>query len=145
MCDAQPGGHAKLRINLPVRRHPEPQSQWPDASARDQQQEAKWLTRTCSSARDDTRVAQAHVDRQRHFFDHGEVAMRPLVQREIAEGWICIVHISADTQNFMLPARDLELKYFFGSHVRRRPGRGIEHGDPALIKQHVTAENSRSP
>jgi RNA polymerase sigma-54 factor len=31
------------------------------------------------------RVSQAIVDRQRQFFEHGEVAMRPLTLREIAD------------------------------------------------------------
>src|SRR5690606_40912588 len=45
-----------------------------------------WSPDVCSSDLDTIlRVAQAIVDRQRNFFSHGEVAMRPLVLREIAD------------------------------------------------------------
>ena len=51
-----------------------------------QLQEAKWLIKNVQQRFDTIlRVSQAIVDRQRHFFEHGEVAMRPLVLREIAE------------------------------------------------------------
>ena len=43
-----------------------------------QLQEAKWLIKNVQQRFDTIlRVAQAIVDRQRHFFEHGEVAMRP--------------------------------------------------------------------
>ena len=49
-------------------------------------QEAKWLIKNVQQRFDTIlRVSQAIVDRQRAFFDHGEVAMRPLTLREIAE------------------------------------------------------------
>ena len=51
-----------------------------------QLQEAKWLIRNVQQRFETIlRVSQAIVDRQRHFFDHGDVAMRPMVLREIAE------------------------------------------------------------
>ena len=51
-----------------------------------QLQEARWLIKNVQQRFDTIlRVSQAIVDRQRHFFEHGEVAMRPLVLREIAE------------------------------------------------------------
>src|SRR5215831_10996493 len=51
-----------------------------------QLQEAKWLIRNVQQRFETIlRVSQAIVDRQRHFFEHGEVAMRPMVLREIAE------------------------------------------------------------
>lgn len=51
-----------------------------------QLQEARWLIKNVQQRFDTIlRVAQSIVDRQRQFFDHGEVAMRPLVLREIAD------------------------------------------------------------
>jgi RNA polymerase sigma-54 factor len=51
-----------------------------------QLQEARWLIKNVQQRFDTIlRVAQAIVDRQRQFFEHGEVAMRPLVLREIAD------------------------------------------------------------
>ena len=65
-------------------------------------------------------MTQAIVERQRQFFEHGEVAMRPLVLREIAE--ILGLHESTvsrvTSQKYMATPRGIfELKYFFGSHV----------------------------
>ena len=115
-----------------------------------QLQEAKWLIKNVQQRFDTIlRVAQAIVDRQRHFFEHGAVAMRPLVLREIAE--VLDLHESTvsrvTTQKFMHTARGIyELKYFFGSHVTTEAG-GIASSTAirALIKQLVMAENTRKP
>jgi len=115
-----------------------------------QLQEAKWLIKNVQQRFDTIlRVAQAIVDRQRHFFDHGEVAMRPLVLREIAEA--LDLHESTisrvTTQKFMHTPRGIyELKYFFGSHVTTDTGGAASStAIRALIKQMVSSENSRKP
>ena len=115
-----------------------------------QLQEAKWLIKNVQQRFDTIlRVSQAIVDRQRHFFEHGEVAMRPLVLREIAEA--LDLHESTvsrvTTQKFMHTARGIfELKYFFGSHVTTETGGSASStAIRALIKQLVSAENSRKP
>jgi RNA polymerase sigma-54 factor len=115
-----------------------------------QLQEAKWLIKNVQQRFDTIlRVAQAIVDRQRHFFEHGEVAMRPLVLREIAEA--LELHESTisrvTTQKFMHTPRGIfELKYFFGSHVNTESGGSASStAIRALIRQLVSAENSRKP
>jgi RNA polymerase sigma-54 factor len=115
-----------------------------------QLQEAKWLIKNVQQRFDTIlRVAQSIVDRQRHFFEHGEVAMRPLVLREIAEA--LDLHESTvsrvTTQKFMHTPRGIfELKYFFGSHVTTESGGSASStAIRALIKQLVSAENSRKP
>ena len=115
-----------------------------------QLQEAKWLIKNVQQRFDTIlRVAQSIVDRQRHFFEHGEVAMRPLVLREIAEA--LDLHESTvsrvTTQKFMHTPRGIfELKYFFGSHVNTESGGSASStAIRALIKQLVHAENSRKP
>src|SRR6266545_6597520 len=115
-----------------------------------QLQEAKWLIKNVQQRFDTIlRVAQSIVDRQRHFFEHGEVAMRPLVLREIAEA--LELHESTvsrvTTQKFMHTPRGIfELKYFFGSHVNTESGGSASStAIRALIKQLVGAENSRKP
>ena len=115
-----------------------------------QLQEAKWLIKNVQQRFDTIlRVSQAIVDRQRHFFEHGEVAMRPLVLREIAEA--LDLHESTvsrvTTQKFMHTPRGIfELKYFFGSHVTTETGGAASStAIRALIKQLVSAENSRKP
>src|SRR5205807_624174 len=91
-----------------------------------QLQEAKWLIRNVQQRFETIlRVAQAIVERQRRFFEHGEVAMRPMVLREIAD--MLSLHESTisrvTTQKYMLTQRGtFELKYFFGSHVATDTG-----------------------
>ena len=115
-----------------------------------QLQEAKWLIKNVQQRFDTIlRVSQAIVDRQRHFFEHGEVAMRPLVLREIAE--TLGLHESTvsrvTTQKFMLTPRGIfELKYFFGSHVATDSGGACSAtAIRALIKQLVGAEDGKRP
>jgi RNA polymerase sigma-54 factor len=115
-----------------------------------QLQEAKWLIKNVQQRFDTIlRVAQAIVDRQRNFFEHGELAMRPLVLREIA-GTLDLHESTISrvtTQKFMHTPRGIfELKYFFGSHVTTDAGGSASStAIRALIKQLVTAENSRKP
>ena len=113
-------------------------------------QEARWLIKNVQQRFETIlRVSQAIVDRQRHFFEHGEVAMRPLVLREIAE--TLGLHESTisrvTTQKYMAtPRGTYELKYFFGSHVATDAGGAASStAIRALIKQLVAAEDSRAP
>jgi RNA polymerase sigma-54 factor len=115
-----------------------------------QLQEARWLIKNVQQRFETIlRVAQAIVDRQRQFFDHGEVAMRPLVLREIAE--TLGLHESTvsrvTTQKFMATPRGiLELKYFFGSHVATETGGACSAtAIRALLKQLVGAEDCKRP
>ncbi len=115
-----------------------------------QLQEAKWLIKNVQQRFDTIlRVSQAIVDRQRNFLEHGEVAMRPLVLREIAEA--VDLHESTisrvTTQKYMMTPRGLyELKYFFGSHVATEAG-GVCSSTAirALIKQLIAAEDAKKP
>ena len=95
------------------------------------------------------RVSQAIVDRQRHFLEHGEVAMRPLVLREIAEtlGRHESTVSRVTTQKFMFTPRGIfELKYFFGSHVATEAGGACSAtAIRALIRQLVAAEDAKKP
>jgi RNA polymerase sigma-54 factor len=115
-----------------------------------QLQEARWLIKNVQQRFETIlRVAHAIVDRQRQFFDHGEVAMRPLVLREIAE--TLGLHESTvsrvTTQKFMATPRGvLELKYFFGSHVATETGGACSAtAIRALLKQLVGAEDCKKP
>ncbi len=115
-----------------------------------QLQEAKWLIKNVQQRFDTIlRVSQAIVDRQRNFLEHGAVAMRPLVLREIAE--TLELHESTvsrvTTNKYMRTPRGIfELKFFFGSHVGTDAGGAASStAIRALIKQLVAAENSRKP
>jgi len=115
-----------------------------------QLQEARWLIRNVQQRFDTIlRVAQAIVERQRQFLDHGEVAMRPLVLREIAE--VLGLHESTisrvTTQKYMATPRGIfELKYFFGSHVSTDAGGACSAtAIRALIRQMISAEEPNKP
>ena len=150
LASLNPDAVPKLRIN---RMYSQILQRNRDASAQQlasQLQEAKWLIKNVQQRFDTIlRVSQAIVDRQRHFFEHGEVAMRPLVLREIAQ--ILDLHESTvsrvTTQKFMLTPRGIfELKYFFGSHVATETGGACSAtAIRALIKQLVSAENRKKP
>jgi RNA polymerase sigma-54 factor len=71
------------------------------------------------------KVSQAIVNAQQDFLEQGDIAMKPLVLKDIADG--VGVHEStvsrATTRKYMLTPRGLyELKYFFSSHVRTDRG-----------------------
>lgn len=113
-------------------------------------QEARWFIKNIQQRFDTIlRVSSAIVERQKNFFVHGELAMRPLVLREIADelGLHESTISRVTTAKYMsTPYGTYELKYFFGS------GLGTESGGNAsstavraLIKQFVSAENAKKP
>ncbi len=96
---------------------------------RDRLQEARWLI-SGLEMRNQTLLAvtEAIVDRQNEFFTHGEVAMRPLLQREVAEA--VGVHEStvsrATTQKYAhTPRGTFELKHFFSVGVSGQDGNEV--------------------
>ncbi len=115
-----------------------------------QLQEARWLLKSVEQ-RGQTilRVAQAIVERQRAFFEHGEEAMRPLVLRDIAEQ--LDLHESTvsrvTTQKYMHSPRGLlEFKYFFGSHVETEAGGECSAiAIKAQIRKLVQQEDKKKP
>ncbi len=115
-----------------------------------QLQEARWFIKNLQQRFETIlRVAQAIVERQRQFFEHGDIAMRPLVLREIAEQ--LELHESTisrvTTQKFMLTPRGIyEFKYFFGSGLATEAGGACSStAIRALIKQLVSEEDTKTP
>ena len=115
-----------------------------------QLQEAKWLIKNLEQRFDTIlRVAQAIVERQANFFEHGEIGMRPLVLREIADE--LELHEStisrSTTQKFMrTPLGIYEFKHFFGSGLATESGGTCSStAIRELIKQLVSAEDCRKP
>ena len=113
-------------------------------------QEARWFIKNIQQRFDTIlRVSSAIVERQKSFLVHGELAMRPLVLREIADelGMHESTISRVTTAKYMsTPQGTFELKYFFGS------GLGTESGSAAsstavraLIRQFVAAENTAKP
>lgn len=113
-------------------------------------QEARWFIKNLQQRFDTIlRVAQAIVERQRHFLEHGEIAMRPLVLREIADE--LEMHESTisrvTTQKFMLTPRGIyEFKYFFSSGLATESGGTCSSmAIRTLIKQFVSEEDAQRP
>jgi RNA polymerase sigma-54 factor len=89
-------------------------------------QEARWLLSSLE-LRNNTllKVTQCIVEQQQKFLEEGEMEMKPLILKDVAD--IVGVHEStvsrATTRKYMLTPRGLfELKYFFSSHVRTMDG-----------------------
>lgn len=117
---------------------------------RNQLQEARWFIRSLHS-RNETllKVSSEILKRQLDFFEHGPVAMKPMVLADIAEA--IDMHEStisrATTQKYMHTPRGIfELKYFFSSHVNTdQGGECSSTAIRAMIEQLVAAENPRKP
>ena len=113
-------------------------------------QEARWFIKNIQQRFDTIlRVASAIVERQRSFFLHGELAMRPLVLREIADelGLHESTISRVTTAKFMAtPFGTYELKFFFGSALGTETGGNASStAVRALIKQFVGSEDPRKP
>ncbi|MEW6695408.1 RNA polymerase sigma-54 factor [Tepidimonas thermarum] len=113
-------------------------------------QEARWFVKNLQQRFDTIlRVARAIVDRQRNFFLHGEVGMRPLVLRDIADevGLHESTISRVTTAKYMAtPFGTFELKYFFGSSLGTDAGGNASStAVRALIRQMIAAEDPRKP
>lgn len=146
----------KLRINdlyaqaLRASRGPRGGGEGAHASLSSRLQEARWFVKNIQQRFDTIlRVSQAIVDRQKNFFTHGEIAMKPLVLREIADelGLHESTISRVTTAKYMnTPFGTFELKYFFGSSLNTEAGGNASStAVRALIKQLVAAEDPAKP
>jgi len=115
-----------------------------------QLQEARWFIKNIQQRFETIlRVSQAIVERQKGFFTHGELAMKPLVLREIADelGLHESTISRVTTAKYMATSfGTFELKYFFGSGLATEAGGNASStAVRALIKQFVAAEDPAKP
>ena len=113
-------------------------------------QEARWFIKNVQQRFDTIlRVSKAIVERQKNFFVHGELAMRPLVLRDIADelGLHESTISRVTTAKYMsTPHGTYELKFFFGSGLGTETGGNASStAVRALIKQFVSAESTKKP
>ena len=113
-------------------------------------QEARWFVKNILQRFDTIqRVSQAIVERQKSFFTHGAIAMKPLVLREIADelGLHESTISRVTTAKYMqTPFGTYELKYFFGSSLQTEAGGNASStAVRALIRQIVDAEDPSKP
>jgi RNA polymerase sigma-54 factor len=147
----------KLRINdlyANALKHHRGQAQHPNPAGAPglsaKLQEARWFVKNIMQRFDTIqRVSQAIVERQKNFFTHGEIAMKPLVLREIADelGLHESTISRVTTAKYMAtPMGTFELKYFFGSSLNTEAGGNASStAVRALIKQLVAAEDTAKP
>ena len=113
-------------------------------------QEARWFMKNIQQRFDTIlRVSKAIVERQKSFFGHGAIAMKPLVLREIADelGLHESTISRVTTAKYMATIHGtFELKYFFGSSLNTDAGGNASStAVRALIQQLVAAENVDKP
>lgn len=121
-----------------------------NVSMKEHLQEARWFIKSLHS-RNDTllRVGQSIIAKQTEFLEHGAIAMKPMVLRDIAEE--LELHESTisrvTTQKYMhLPNGVIEFKYFFSSHVSTAAGGECSAtAIRAFIKELVSNENPAKP
>ncbi len=115
-----------------------------------QLQEARWTVRNVEQRfATILRVAQAIVHRQRHFLDYGELAMKPLGLREIAdELGLHESTVSRVTNNKYMatPLGVFELKYFFSRALATTSGGTCSAtAIRGAIKDMIQEEDSKQP
>ena len=113
-------------------------------------QEARWFMKNILQRFDTIlRVSKAIVERQKSFFSHGAIAMKPLVLREIADelGLHESTISRVTTAKYMATVHGtFELKYFFGSSLHTEAGGNASStAVRALIQQLVGAEDAVKP
>jgi len=114
-------------------------------------QEARWLIRNVQQRFETIqRVAQVIVDRQRRFLELGELAMRPMMLRDVArELGLHPSTISRVTSNKYMetPTGLIELKRFFSSKLTNdEDGTSCSStAIRALIRELIAAENPADP
>jgi RNA polymerase sigma-54 factor len=121
-----------------------------ESSLARQLQEARWLLRNVEKRfATIQRVADAIVARQRTFFNHGELAMKPLALKDIAdeldlhESTVCRV----TNGKYMATPRGLfEFTYFFSRQLATKDGGACSAtAIRALLKELIAAEDPSSP
>jgi len=115
-----------------------------------QLQEARWLIRNAQQRFTTIqRVAECIVSHQKAFFDYGEIALKPLVLRDVAdELGLHESTISRATGNkYMSTPRGIfEFKHFFPRELSTESGGTCSAAAVrALLKEMISKENSRDP
>lgn len=115
-----------------------------------QLQEARWLIRNAQQRFDTIqRVAECIVMHQKAFFQYGEIALKPMVLRDVAEELgLHESTISRATGNkYMATPRGIfEFKHFFPRELGTESGGTCSAAAVrALLKEMIAAENTHDP
>ena len=112
--------------------------------------DARWLIRNVSQRYDTIRrVAESIVERQQRFFTEGDVALRPMMLREVADALRIhesTVSRAAANKYMMTPRGLLEFHHFFSREIATRSGEGCSAAAiRARIKVLIDSEDPASP
>ncbi len=115
-----------------------------------QLQEARWLVRNVEQRFDTIlRVAQFIVERQRAFFEQGDIALKPLVLRDVAvELGLHESTVSRATGNKYMstPRGCFEFKHFFSRELPRKDGPACSAASVRnIINDLIVAERRSQP
>jgi RNA polymerase sigma-54 factor len=115
-----------------------------------QLQEARWLIRNAQQRFTTIqRVAECIVAHQKAFFEYGEIALKPMVLRDVAEELgLHESTVSRATGNkYMATSRGIfEFKHFFPRELGTESGGTCSSAAVrALLKEMIAAENTTSP
>lgn len=115
-----------------------------------QLQDARWLLRNAEQRFNTIqRVADAILVRQRAFFDHGDIGLKPLVLRDLAEelGMHESTVSRATVRKYMATPRGIfEFKHFFSAQLPTSAGGTCSStAVQALIKEMISSEPANEP
>ncbi len=113
-------------------------------------QEARWFVHNVQQRFDTIlRVAELIVERQRGFFVHGPIAMRPMIQKDIAQALgvnESTISRVTSAKYMATPQGTFELKHFFSSSLGTEAGGSASSiAVRALIRQFIESENPAKP
>ena len=145
-----PDASPQVRINRAYASVVRSSRGWSNTPMGGQLSEARWLLRNLRQRADTiVRVAEAIVAAQQRFFEHGDIAIRPLFLRDIAaQTGLHESTISRVTAGkYMATPRGLiEFKHFFGSRLEAADGfRVSSRSIQVLIRDILAAEDPAMP
>lgn len=117
---------------------------------REKLREARWMIRSIEQRMSTIeRVGEAIVERQQAYFDHGDIALKPMTLAEIAEdtevheSTVCRV---VNNKYMITPRGLLPLKHFFSSAVHTSAGKDCSASAvKAMIRAMVDKEPPEAP
>lgn len=148
VVEANPGIAPKIRVNDSYAKLVSREKEY--EALRSQLQEARWLVKSLE-IRNETliRVAGCIVRRQEAFLEKGEMAMKPMILKDVAEelGMHESTISRATTAKYMHTPRGVfEFKFFFSSHVSATDGGEVSStAIRAQIRRLIAEENAAKP
>ena len=142
--------YPRIRVNQQYAEHFRQVREGETALLAQHLQEARWLVRNLEQRfLTIQRVAEAVVERQRNFFEYGDLAMRPLTLREIADelGLHESTVSRATSHKYMATPRGVvAFKRFFSRQLATTSGGSCSAtAIRALLREFIAAEDRNNP